>query len=148
MADRASYLYLGLAGETGPGRVVDTGLFRLADGGNEWEALQRGLPEKARGARPRGASAKAGDRLRRHTIRPLSQRRPRRALGEGEMPDHGLPVWSILFHPHNPDVILIGCDNCEIYRSDDAGEHWTRLPVSVRFPRSPPCPAPTRPSAY
>jgi hypothetical protein len=31
-------------------------------------------------------------------------------------------------------VILIGCENCEIYRSDDAGERWTRLPVSVRFP--------------
>src|SRR5205823_5328988 len=51
-----------------------------------------------------------------------------------EMPDHGLPVWSILFHPHDPDVILVGCENCEIYRSDDAGERWTRLPVSVRFP--------------
>ena len=51
-----------------------------------------------------------------------------------ELPDHGLPVWSILFHPHDPDVILVGCENCEIYRSDDAGEHWTRLPVSVRFP--------------
>ena len=32
MADQPSYLYLGLAGETGPGRVVDSGLFRLADG--------------------------------------------------------------------------------------------------------------------
>jgi photosystem II stability/assembly factor-like uncharacterized protein len=31
-------------------------------------------------------------------------------------------------------VILVGCENCEIYRSDDAGEHWTRLPVSLRFP--------------
>jgi photosystem II stability/assembly factor-like uncharacterized protein len=31
-------------------------------------------------------------------------------------------------------VILVGCENCEIYRSDDAGERWTRLPVSVRFP--------------
>src|ERR1700735_557125 len=51
-----------------------------------------------------------------------------------ELPDHGLPVWSILFHPHDPDMILVGCENCEIYRSDDAGEHWVRLPVSVRFP--------------
>ena len=51
-----------------------------------------------------------------------------------ELPDHGLPVWSILFHPHDPDVILVGCENSEIYRSDDAGGHWTRLPVSVRFP--------------
>ena len=50
------------------------------------------------------------------------------------MPDHGLPVWSVLFHPHDPDVILVGYENCEIYRSDDAGERWTRLPVCVRFP--------------
>ena len=46
MAEQQSYLYLGLAGETGPGRLVDSGLFRLADGGNEWEPMQRGLPEK------------------------------------------------------------------------------------------------------
>ena len=51
-----------------------------------------------------------------------------------DIADHGLPVWSILFHPHDPDVMFIGYENCEIYRSDDAGEHWTRLPVSVRFP--------------
>ena len=44
--DRASCIYLGLAGETGRGRVVDSGLFRMADSGGEWEALQRGLPEK------------------------------------------------------------------------------------------------------
>ena len=50
------------------------------------------------------------------------------------VPDHGLPVWSVLFHPHDPDVILVGYENCEIYRSDDAGERWTRLPVCVRFP--------------
>ena len=46
MADKQSYLYLGLAGETGTDRVVHHGLFRLADGGNEWEALTRGLPQQ------------------------------------------------------------------------------------------------------
>src|ERR1700722_7346653 len=40
-----SYLYLGLAGETGRGRVVHSGLFRLVDGNDEWEPLLRGLPE-------------------------------------------------------------------------------------------------------
>ena len=43
--DNPSYLYLGLAGETGRGRVVHSGLLRLADGSDEWEPLQRGLPE-------------------------------------------------------------------------------------------------------
>ena len=27
-----------------------------------------------------------------------------------------------------------GYENCEIYRSDDGGERWSQLPVSVRFP--------------
>ena len=45
MVDQPSYVYLGLAGETGPGRPVHSGLFRLADGDNEWEAVQKGLPE-------------------------------------------------------------------------------------------------------
>ena len=65
---------------------------------------------------------------------PVSQRRSRRALGEGGIADHGLPVWSIMFHPHDPDTMFVGYENCEIHRSDDAGERWIRLPVSVRFP--------------
>jgi hypothetical protein len=44
-ANQTSYVYLGLAGETGRGRVVQSGLYRLADGSGEWETLQRGLPE-------------------------------------------------------------------------------------------------------
>ena len=50
------------------------------------------------------------------------------------MPDHGLPVWSILFHPRNPDVVYAGYESAEIYRSDDGGERWQQLPLSVRFP--------------
>jgi photosystem II stability/assembly factor-like uncharacterized protein len=50
------------------------------------------------------------------------------------VPDHGLPVWSLLFHPRNSHVIYAGYESCEIYRSDDDGESWNQLPVSVRFP--------------
>ena len=131
---RASYLYLGLAGETGAGRIVHSGLFRMADGDREWEPVQRGLPE-----------APAVRALAVHPAKPEivyagTQSGVYRSGDRGEhwdkveMPDHGLPVWSILFHPHDPDVSLGGCENCEIYRSDDAGEHWVRLPVSVHFP--------------
>src|SRR5271170_6315174 len=42
-----------------------------------------GPARDAGGARARGASAEARDNLRGHAIRALSQRRPRRALGEG-----------------------------------------------------------------
>ena len=129
-----SYLYLGLAGETGRGRVVHSGLFRLAEGSDEWQRVERGLPD-----------APAVRALAVHPVKPEivyagTQSGLYRSGDRGEhwekveMPDHGLPVWSVLFHPHDPDVILVGCENCEIYRSDDGGEHWIRLPVSVRFP--------------
>jgi hypothetical protein len=129
-----SYVYLGLAGETGRGRVVDWGLFRMADGTDEWEPLQRGLPEmpavRALAVHPRNPEI----------VYAGTQSGPYRSADRGEhwekvdLLDHGLPVWSVLFHPHDPNVILVGYENCEIYRSDDAGERWTRLPVSVRFP--------------
>ena len=129
-----SHVYLGLAGETGSGRLVQSGLYRLTDGSDEWEQLQHGLPE-----------APAVRALAVHPHKPEivyagTQSGPYRSADHGEhweridVPDHGLPVWSLLFHPRDPDVIFIGYENCEIYRSDDAGDSWSRLPVSVRFP--------------
>ena len=49
-------------------------------------------------------------------------------------PDHGLPVWSLVFDPRDPRVLYAGYENCEIYRSEDGGERWRQLPVTVRFP--------------
>jgi photosystem II stability/assembly factor-like uncharacterized protein len=144
--NQSSYVYLGLAGETGRGRVVHSGLFRLTDGSDEWQVLQRGLPEAP------AVRALAVHPLKPEIVYAGTQSGPYRSADRGEhwekveLPDHGLPVWSLLFHPHDPDVIFVGYENCEIYRSDDAGKHWTRLPVSVRFSRSPPRLAPTRQS--
>src|ERR1700751_377533 len=124
--NQKSYVYLGLAGETGRGRVVQYGLFRLPDGGDEWEPLRRGLPDAP------AVRALAVHPLNPEIVYAGTQSGPYRSADRGEhwdkvdLPDHGLPVWSILFHPHDPDVILVGYENCEIYRSDDAGERWSR----------------------
>jgi photosystem II stability/assembly factor-like uncharacterized protein len=129
-----SYIYLGLAGETGRGRVVHSGLFRMTDGSDEWEALHRGLPDAP------AVRALAVHPLNSEIVYAGTQFGPYRSGDHGkhwekvDLADRGLAVWSVLFHPHDPDVMLVGYENCEIYRSDDAGEHWTRLPVSVRFP--------------
>ena len=36
-------------------------------------------------------------------------------------------VWSFKFHPHNPDVVFLGTEGSEVYRSEDAGENWQYL---------------------
>ena len=129
-----SYIYVGLAGETGRGRDVHSGLYRMGNGDSEWQPVQHGLPD--------------APAIRAITVHPLqpnivfagTQSGPYRSDDHGEhwervnVGDHNLPVWSFLFHPYDPDVMFVGYENCEIYRSDDAGEHWIRLPVSVRFP--------------
>ena len=132
--DQRSFIYLGLAGETGRGRTVHAGLYRLTDGDNEWQPMHTGLPEAP------AIRALAVHPLHPEIIYAGTQSGPYRSTDRGEhwekvpIADHGLPVWSILFHPHDPDTIFIGYENCEIYRSDDAGERWARLPVGVRFP--------------
>lgn len=134
MAAGKSYVYVGLAGETAPGREVRSGLYRMAEGDDRWELLTTGLP---------GAPA-----IRSVAVHPKkaevvyagTQEGPYRSGDHGDhwekvqVPDHGLPVWSLLFHPRDPNVMYAGYESCEIYRSDDGGERWQQLPVSVRFP--------------
>ncbi|MEK7807227.1 MAG: hypothetical protein AAB528_05770, partial [Chloroflexota bacterium] len=111
-----------------------SGLFRMADGDDRWELLAKGLP-----------AAPAVRSVAVHPKKPEivyagTQEGPYRSGDHGDhweklqVPDHGLPVWSLLFHPRDPNVMYAGYESCEIYRSDDGGERWQQLPVSVRFP--------------
>ncbi len=133
-ANRTSYVYVGLAGETAPNRVVKSGLYRMAVGDDRWELVTRGLPE-----------APTIRAIATHPERPEyvyvgTQHGPYRSTDHGEhwegldIRDHGLPVWSLLFDPRNPKVLYAGYENCEIFRSEDGGERWQQLPVTVRFP--------------
>ena len=129
-----SFIFAGLGGETAPDREVHTGLFRLAKNSETWEAISNGLPEapaiRALSVHPRHPNI----------IYAGTQLGPYRSDDHGAhwqevgVPDRGQPVWSFLFHPRDPDVMFVGYENCEIYRSEDAGRTWKPLPVSVRFP--------------
>jgi len=133
-SSNGSYVFVGLGGETAPGREVHTGLYRLADGGDAWENFTDGLPEapaiRALTVHPRQPNV----------VYAGTQEGPYRSDDYGArwekvpVPDRGQPVWSFLFHPRDPDVIFVGYENCEIYRSTDGGTAWERLPVSVQFP--------------
>ena len=129
-----SFVYVGLAGETAPGRFVASGLYRMAEGDDQWELLANGLPDSP------AIRAIAIHPERPNTVFVGTQDGPYRTEDHGDhwekvnVPDHGLPVWSLLFHPRDPNVMFAGYESSEIYRSDDGGERWQQLPVSVRFP--------------
>jgi photosystem II stability/assembly factor-like uncharacterized protein len=132
--NRTPYLYVGLAGETAPGRPVQSGLYRMAVGDDRWELATRGLPDAP------AIRAIATHPTHADTVYVGTQHGPYRSTDHGEhwekldVPDHGLPVWSLMIDPRDPDVLYAGYENCEIFRSDDGGEHWRQLPVTVRFP--------------
>jgi len=129
-----AYVYVGLAGETAPGRVVKSGLYRTAVGDDRWELITRGLPEAP------AIRAIAPHPEHTEIVYVGTQRGPYRSSDHGghweklNIADHGLPVWSLLFDPTNSEVLYAGYENCEIFRSQDGGEHWHQLPVTVRFP--------------
>jgi photosystem II stability/assembly factor-like uncharacterized protein len=131
---RRSYVYVGLAGETAPGRPVKSGLYRTGVGDDRWELLTRGLPDAP------AIRAIATHPEQSEIVYVGTQNGPYRSVDHGEhwerleIEDHGLPVWSLLFDPRDPRVLYVGYENCEIFRSEDGGKRWRQLPVTVRFP--------------
>jgi photosystem II stability/assembly factor-like uncharacterized protein len=59
---------------------------------------------------------------------------PYRSTNHGEhwerlgFPDRGVQVWSILVDPKNPRTLFAGASPVAVYRSDDSGDNWRRLP--------------------
>ena len=145
-SSHGSYVYAGLAGETGPGRVVQSGLYRKAAAGGEWESLGSGLPEAP------AVRAIAVHPQRPEVVYVGTQAGPYRSTDHGahwekvDVPDHGLPVWSLLFHPRDADLMYAGYENCEIYRSENGGEAGSRCRSACVSRTSPRRRAPTRPS--
>ena len=134
-----TYVYVGLAGEgplvvgaegpaLGPG-----GLYRRADGDAEWRSIDRGLPPNPQ--------------VRTLLVHPAlpwivyagTQRGVYRSEDRGgRWAPLGAPpgdVWSLAFHPHDPDVIYAGYDRCTIVRTEDGGVSWRKMDTSnVAFP--------------
>ncbi len=136
------YVYVGVPQwSSTEGSGVLGGLFRQEVGAREWHHLSKGLPEKAE--------------IRVLAIYPDNpqivyagtQDGPYRSADSGDhwerlaFPDPGMVVWSISFHPRNPQILYLGTAPAAVYRSDNGGESWHRLPivetagmVSMAFP--------------
>src|SRR6266487_2905305 len=74
------------------------GVFRQAVGSQRWDALENGLPD--------------GAQVHAITVHP----------------DESADVWSITIHPTDRRTIYAGYGPTGVYRSDDGGDHWKKLP--------------------
>ena len=131
-------VYIGLAGE---GEFVgEGGLFRRADGSDEWEDISRGLPGnpqvRALLVRPDNpAVIFAG--THEGVYRSNDRGGHWEALDDG---GQGNDVWSLAVHPSNPEVIFAGFEPCAISRSKDGGNTWGKMDTSrVEFPHITTC---------
>ena len=125
----SGYIFAG-AGHYNPsgGARYRGGLFRRTPGEGTWEALSAGLSESVE---VRALLVHPHDP---RIIYAGTQDGPYRSLDAGarwqrlDFPARGVVIWSLAFDPSDPQVMYAGSAPVGVYRSDDGGEHWRRLP--------------------
>ena len=104
------------------------GVYRREANGRTWELKNNGLPE--------GTSVRAitidpanPDIVFVGTDHGLFRSRDRGEHWEKpNFPDSGMQIWSVMIDPHDPQRMYAGGSPVALYRSDDAGNNWRRLP--------------------
>src|SRR5262249_15951236 len=117
-------LYAGLAGYVGrPDQKGSVGVFRRA-GGADWQHVLTNLETFAvmvHPADPALVLAGTADGVWRSTDRGAP-------FARAKFPAAGKQIWSFLVDARAPKRIYAGGSPVDIYRSDDSGESWRRLP--------------------
>jgi len=134
MTSADSFIYVGLAGDTGPGYTVQSGLYRSRGGESPWERIGDGLPPAPE------VRAIVVHPTQPGTVFVGTQAGVYRSRDHGDhwtrldAPAPGLAVWSLLVHPRDPDTVLAGYEPAAICRSTDGGASWRSVPLGVTFP--------------
>ncbi len=122
------------------------GLFRTTAADGEWEELEDGLPELVE------SHALAVHPQDRDVIYAGTQDGPYRSIDGGTtwercgFPKGAAMVWSLVFHPTRPNVMYCGTAPVNLYRSEDNGDNWEKLPAAS--PEHCPMGFPTRTIAF
>lgn len=104
------------------------GLFRRPVGDGEWEPIMRGLPKNTE------AKAFAVHPTDRNVLYVGTQDGPYRSTDAGStweragLPERDIDIYAITYDPTRPNVMYAGAAPAAVFRSDDGGETWRRLP--------------------
>ena len=126
-------IYVGFAGE---GENIGTGgLYRMADGEDEWVSIAKGLPPEPQ-VRALLVHPEQPEVVYAGTHKGVYRSSDRGDYWEAlESPRDGMDVWSLTFHPDDNNVIYAGYEPCSIYRSENGGDSWRRTDTdSVTYP--------------
>jgi photosystem II stability/assembly factor-like uncharacterized protein len=124
-----AYVFVGAGRYTGGSRG---GIFRRAVGDDHWEAPTKGLPD------PLFVQAITIHPTNPEVVYLGTQDGPYRSADRGAswerlgFPDRDVQVWSILVHPRDPRILYAGASPVSVYRSEDAGDTWRRLPRATQ----------------
>jgi photosystem II stability/assembly factor-like uncharacterized protein len=107
------------------------GLFRTTSDDGEWRAVTTGLPDRVE------ARAFAVHPTEHDVVYAGTQDGPYRSSDGGDtwerlgFPERDAVVWSLAFHPTRASVMYAGTAPVALYRSEDYGDSWKKLPGLV-----------------
>jgi photosystem II stability/assembly factor-like uncharacterized protein len=121
----SSNVFVGVAGYVGrPEAAGSVGVFRRAAEGGEWSHVLPDLETftiAVHPANPEIVLAGTADGVWRSTDRGAT-------FARTKFPDTGKQIWSFLVDARNPKRVFAGSSPVGVYRSEDSGESWRRLP--------------------
>jgi photosystem II stability/assembly factor-like uncharacterized protein len=120
-----AYLYAGVAGYFGrPNQAGLTGVFRRTADDPVWKHVLKDPETFTVCVHPRDANlvfAGTADGVWRSTDRGATFQRT-------HLLDRGMQIWSIMPDPSDPQLMFAGGSPVSVYRSEDGGESWKRMP--------------------
>ncbi len=103
-----------------------SGLYRKEAGDAHWENLTRGMAPSAQ-VRAIAIHPENQDVIFAGTQRGVYRSKDRGDNWERMNMTEGRVVWSLKFQPNNPQVMFLGTEGSEVFKSEDAGENWNYM---------------------
>ncbi|MCH8280845.1 MAG: hypothetical protein J4O03_06745 [Chloroflexi bacterium] len=103
-----------------------SGIYRKEAGDTHWENLTRGMAPSAQ-VRTIAIHPENQDVIFAGTQRGVYRSKDRGDNWERMNMTEGRVVWSLKFHPNNPQVMFLGTEGSEVFKSEDGGDNWSYM---------------------